>query len=202
MTNNFELKKKAFEYLTNNNLHGMLAGLYFHLTDSPYRAEEDDFSDMTSNLGLTQVSKTTKTVEIEGKPSALNFTCANFKGVNFQYGISLRDFHVGRKVGIVFLFIDEKLIVNFSFHGDVDYYCWNNYALHEIYELHATPKLEKLLFGMMKEKESRKKKIEEQLNEEENAKYEGKFSFGEETESKTEIKPSYQLGKMFGKLFK
>jgi len=51
---------------------------------------------------------------------------------------------------------------------------------------------------------------------EENAKYEGKFSFGEERESKTEIKPaetqtpqqppndstSYQLGKMFRKLLK
>jgi len=216
MTNNLELREKAFEYLTKNNLDGMLAGLYFHLTDSPYQAKDDDFSEMTSNLGLMQVSKITKTVDIEGKPSALNFTCANFKCINFQYGICFSEFYTGKKVGIVFLFIDEKLIVNFSFHGDVNYHCWNNYALHEIYELHATPKLEELLLGMFNEKEMREKKIKEQLKHEENAKCEGKFSFGEETGSKTEFKPaetqtpqqppndstSYQIGKMFGKLRK
>lgn len=216
MTNNLALREKAYEYLTKNNLDGMLAGLYFYLTDSPYQAKDDDFSETTSNLGLTKVSKITKTVDIEGKPSALNFTYANFKGINFEYGISFSEFYTGKKVGIVFLFIDEKLVVNFSFHGDVDYYCWDDYALHEIYELHATPKLEELLFGMLKEKEIHEKKIEEQMKREENAKYEGKFSLGEETESKTEIKPaetqtpqqssndstSYQLGKMFGKLFK
>jgi len=203
---NLEMREKACRYLQQKNLDGLLAGLYFHLNNSPYWSEKKSAYEATLALGLTNVSEISKTVTVEEEQKNLVFTCANFKGINFQYGCYFIESHTSRKYGWVFLFIDDKLIVNFSFSGSEGYWCWDDFCFEEIIELHTTTKLEELVFGMLNEKETHRQKQFEQEKRRENQKYEGKFSFADETSSETKNsspteKASYKLGKLFGNFF-
>jgi hypothetical protein len=207
MTDNLELREKARRYLQHKNLDGLLAGLYFHLNNSPYWSEKKNAGEATLALGLTNVLETSKTVTVKDEQKNLVFTCANFKGINFQYGCYFGESHTSRKYGCVFLFIDDKLIVNFSFSGSEGYLCWDDFRFEEMIELHTTPKLEELVFGMLNEKETNRQKQFEKDKQRENQKYEGRFSFEDGTSNETKDSlptenAAYKLGKLFGKFFK
>lgn len=221
MTNNLELKEKAFQYAKERRWDYLLVLAFLELKDYPSWSKQYDFNERL-NIGLENISSEQKLLVCGYLKQETMFVKATYKNIRFSIGAFTHfyDDPEGDSFNILAssLMIDEKtaLTIKYRERNFDTHHFPGHYKIMGVEELHVDLKIDELLLGIEALINEHKEEKEKRRKKQENHQYNGKFSLAEETESKTAIKPaetqtqqqssndstSYQLGKMFGKLFK
>ena len=178
--NNLELQKKAENFIKEKKWDFYLVDLFLntnHFHAWIKLAEFDDY-----NFGLINLSFSSKEISLKYGSKSIDFLHAKFEDINFSIGgyhdsISLPDDNLNLLT--VFLFIDEKIVMNIRYkEPNYDFSSLSSeYKIFSVEEFHNHQSLNDLLIktseaNKQKEKErNRKRRIERDNS------YKDKFSF-------------------------
>ncbi len=183
MTNNLELKEKAFQYAKERRWDYLLVLAFLELKDYPSWSKQYDFNERL-NIGLSDISSEQKRLICGYLKKETVFVKATYKDISFGIG----GFHnySDNPDGDIFntfaasLVIDEKTALTIHYHErDFDAYFPQDYKMIGVEELHVNSKIDELLLGIETLINEHKEEQDKKRKKQENKQYEGKFSFGE-----------------------
>lgn len=193
MSDNLELKAKAFKYVNERRWDYLLVLAFLELEDYPKRQIKhvDNFNKYV-NIGLKEISSERKLLDCGHlKPKETTFVNATYKDISFSIG-GFHDFYddPSRTLAEPFsgtftssLIIDGKTALTIDYHVEIDPLGIGNraqcYSLIDVKELHTNPKIDELLLGIEALINEHDEKLKKESEQRENQRYEGKFSFDE-----------------------
>jgi hypothetical protein len=183
MSDNLELKDKAFKYVNERRWDYLLVLAFLELEDYPRisKTHVDNFNEYV-NIGLKEISSERKLLDCGYLKKETIFVKATYKDISFSIG-GFRDPYDDTSGKFASsLIIDGKTALTMYYHLEIDPFVGHvpqNYSLIDVKELHTNPKIDELLLGIEALINEHTEKWKKKREQQENQQYEGKFSFDE-----------------------
>ena len=178
--NNLELQKKAENFIKEKKWDFYLVDLFLntnHFHAWIKLAEFDDY-----NFGLINLSFSSKEISLKYGSKSIDFLHAKFEDINFSIGgyhdsISLPDDNLNLLT--VFLFIDEKIVMNIRYkEPNYDFTSLSSeYKIFSVEEFHNHASIHELLLKTYLAHKQKLIQRQNKYNSERDNNYKDKFSF-------------------------
>jgi hypothetical protein len=204
MVNNLELKEKALNYVKDNRWDFLLVNTFLTIKHYLSLSKRTDFEDEW-NIGLKSVSSCERTLVSGYKEERVTFVNATVNDTNFSIGgfsdsTSMPDDSLYVTL-YCSLLIDNNVVLTIQYvDRDYESYDASHYTMVSVEELHVDPRIDKVLGDIEVLINEHKKLRDKKEKRQQNDQYDGKFSFGSETNQNQNETTSYKLGKLIGKL--
>ncbi len=177
---NIDLQKKAENFIKEKKWDFYLIDLFLNTNHFHAWIKHDNFDDY--NFGLSNLSFSSKEIVFKYDSKNIDFLHAKFEGINFSVGgyeesISLPDDYL--RLLTVFLFIDEKIVMNVRYKEPHYEYTSlsSEYKIFSVEEFHNHQSLNDLLSKTSEANKQKDKERDRKRRKDIDDGYKDKFSF-------------------------